>query len=472
MTMWSLVGTLLLWVSAQALDGREVATFTRSLMSYATRPVLASPNITNQQNDPVAKQAIAAMLNELKQVGLTNPNQGVWIQSHDGAIASGNLASRPLPSASLTKIVTTLSALQTFGSNHRFVTNIRTTGKLKGGTLNGNLIVEGNGDPLFVWEEAIALGNKLNKLGIKRVTGNLIVTGKFAMNFESDLQTSANFLRLAFDSSQWDGEVSEQYAQMPTGTAQPQLVISGNVQILPNPARINMANSKLLIRHQSLPLWQILKRMNTFSNNEMAESLASQMGGGKQVAAIAANASGISPTEIQLINGSGLGQANQISPRATVAILMAVHNRAQMEGLTLADLFPTSGCNCGTIDGRKIPKGAIVKTGTLSDVSALAGIVQTQKYGAIWFAIVNRGDGDIESFHQSQEHVLQTLAAKWGSPKSASAIFAETPWKDGDRDQVVNVKPNLLSLNMWKFSHVSLDFKSVQSARNISQGDR
>jgi len=436
--MWSLVGTLLLWGSAQSLDGREVSTVTRSLMSYATQPVLASEDIANHQNDPALKQAIAAMLNELRQVGYTNPNQGVWIQSHDGAIASGNLASRPLPSASLTKIVTTLAALQTFGSNHRFITNISTTGKINGDTLNGNLIVEGSGDPLFVWEEAIAVGNKLNKLGIKRVKGNLIVTGKFAMNFESDLQKSADFLRLAFDSSQWEGEIAEQYAQMPTGTAQPQLTISGNVQIVPNPATTNIANSKLLISHQSLPLWQILKRMNIFSNNEMAETLALQMGGGKQVAAIAANASGIPLAEIQLINGSGLGQANQISPRATVAILMAVHNRAQIEGLSLADLFPSGGCNCGTIDGRKMPKGAIVKTGTLSDVSALAGIVQTQKYGAVWFAIVNRGDGNIDDFHRSQDRVLQTLAAKWGAPKSASAIFTETPWKDRDRDQIVN----------------------------------
>ena len=95
--MWNLVGALLLSVSTQALDGREVATVPRSLLSYTTRPVLVSEAIANTQSDPVAKQAIATMLNELKQSGLTNPNQGVWIQSHDGAIASGNLASYSPP---------------------------------------------------------------------------------------------------------------------------------------------------------------------------------------------------------------------------------------------------------------------------------------------------------------------------------------------------------------------------------------
>ena len=83
-----------------------------------------------------------------------------------------------------------------------------------------------------------------------------------------------------------------------------------------------------------------------------------------------------------------------------------------------------------------MPKEAIVKTGTLSDVSALAGIVQTQK-GAIWFAIVNRGDDNIDTFHQSQDRVLQTLVAKWGTPKSPTALSKETPWKEGDRDRIV-----------------------------------
>jgi len=440
MTMWSLVGALLLSVSTQALDGREVATVPRSLMSYATRPVLVSEAIANTQSDPVAKQAISTMLNELKQAGLTNPAQGVWIQSHDGAIASGNLASRPLPAASLTKIVTTLAALQTWGSNYRFITNILSTGNLVGDTLKGDLIIEGGGDPFFVWEEAIALGNKLNQLGLKRIQGNLIITGKFAMNFETNSLESANLLRLAFDSSRWEGEVAEQYAMMPAGTLKPQLVVLGSVRTVPNLSAANVpnsTNSKLLIAHASLPLWQILKRMNTFSNNEMSEMLASQLGSGRQVAAIAAKTADVPLSEINLINGSGLGQANQISPRAVVAILMAVHNRAQAEGLTLADLFPISDCNCGTIEGRKMPKGAIVKTGTLSDVSALAGVFQTQQHGAIWFAIVNRGDGDIDAFHRSQDNLLQTLVAKWGGLKSPNPSFAETPWRDSDRNKVI-----------------------------------
>jgi len=432
MTTWSLVATLMLSVSTQVLDGREAVAIPRAMMSYANRPVLA-PDVIRP--DPVAKQAIAAMLSELSQAGITNPNQGVWIQSYDGIFAAGRLSNRPLPAASLTKSATTLAALKTWGSNHRFVTNVSVTGKITGGVLKGDLIVEGSGDPFFVWEEAIAIGNKINQLGIKRIQGNLIVTGKFSMNFESDLTKSAEYLRLALDSNQWEGEVTEQYATMPKGTPKPQLIVSGNTRTLPNAD--NVSTSKLLIRHYSLPLWQILKRMNTFSNNEMAETLASLLGGGKQVAAIAASTADVPISEIKLINGSGLGQANQISPRAVVAIMMAIHNQSQLEGLTLADFFPISNCNCGTIEGRKMPKWAIVKTGTLSDVSALAGIFQTKEHGPIWFSIINRGDGDIDTFHQSQDRILQALVDKWGLPKSPNTLFVETLWRDSDRNEII-----------------------------------
>jgi len=58
------------------------------------------------------------------------------------------------------------------------------------------------------------------------------------------------------------------------GTPRPRVVISGSVQVatLPVPKQI------LLLRHQSLPLAQIIKEMNIYSNNEMAEMLAQSLG--------------------------------------------------------------------------------------------------------------------------------------------------------------------------------------------------
>jgi serine-type D-Ala-D-Ala carboxypeptidase/endopeptidase (penicillin-binding protein 4) len=432
--MWNLVGIVLLSISVQILDGRAIATEPRSLTGTIEVPVLASK--VSLPNDPIAEQAVQNLLSTLKQSGYTESQQGVWLQTHDGQLLSSRQGMQPLPVASLTKIATTLAALETWGSNYRFVTTISTTGPVVGDTLQGDLVIQGSGDPFFVWEEAIALGNALNKMGIKRVKGNLIVLGKFSMNFEESSQTSAALLRQALEASTWSDEAAAQHRTMPVGTKTPQVAIAGGVQVLTN---FNLKNiTQTLIRHSSMPLWQILKRMNTFSNNEMAETIASNLGGSRAVMQTVIKVSEISPQEISLINGSGLGQQNQISPHAMAAILIALHKRAQVEGLTLADLLPVSNCRCGTIDSRNLPEGSIVKTGTLSDVSTLAGVIQTRDRGPVWFAIINRGNGDIDFFHRLQDQVLRTLTTKWGQPKPVlSNIFLPTAWQDSDRNEIL-----------------------------------
>jgi D-alanyl-D-alanine carboxypeptidase/D-alanyl-D-alanine-endopeptidase (penicillin-binding protein 4) len=77
--------------------------------------------------------------------------------------------------------------------------------------------------------------------------------------------------------------------------------------------------------------------------------------------------------------------------------------------LTLADLFPTSGLdNRGTMQHRNMPNATVMKTGTLSDVSALAGVLPTRDRGLVWFTIINRGN-QVSSFRAEQDKLLQQL---------------------------------------------------------------
>ncbi|MGD1851397.1 MAG: D-alanyl-D-alanine carboxypeptidase, partial [Cyanophyceae cyanobacterium] len=86
--------------------------------------------------------------------------------------------------------------------------------------LVGNLIVEGGGDPFFVWEEAIAVGQALNRLGIRQVTQDLVLTGQFNMNFLPDPQDPERFpknyagelLKIALDAGQWTPPVEKIFA--------------------------------------------------------------------------------------------------------------------------------------------------------------------------------------------------------------------------------------------------------------------
>ncbi|AFZ60501.1 D-alanyl-D-alanine carboxypeptidase [Anabaena cylindrica FACHB-243] len=331
-------------------------------------------------------------------------HQGIWLQSGPMLMAN-HQGTIPLPAASLTKVATSLAAFKTWGPDHQFETLVSTTGSIVNGVVQGDLVITGSGDPMFVGEEAIALANALNKIGIKQVKGNLVITGNFAMNFQRNPLLAGQLLKQALDHKTWNRSVIYQYSIMPKGTPKPQIVIAGTVKVAPQPN----PKQTLLVRHLSLPLKELIKEMNIYSNNDMAEMLAESVGGANIVKATAANLARVPQSEIQLINGSGLGRENRISPRAVCAMFMALQNAASAYNLTLGDLFPMSGLDHrGTMNSRHMPAATVMKTGTLSDVSALAGVVPTRDRGLVWFAIINRGN-NVSSFRAEQDKLLQHL---------------------------------------------------------------
>ncbi|MBD2195597.1 MULTISPECIES: D-alanyl-D-alanine carboxypeptidase [Calothrix] len=332
------------------------------------------------------------------------PSQGIWMQSGPMLMAN-HQGTTPLPAASLTKIATSLVAFKTWGPNHQFETLVSATGPIVNGVLQGDLVITGGGDPMMVWEEAIALGNTLNRMGIKQVKGNLVITGSFSMNFQRHPLLAGQIFKQALNSSTWTRPAIYIHSIMPKGTAKPQVAIAGTVKVEAQPN----AQRAVLIRHLSLPMKQIIKEMNVYSNNDIAEMLAESVGGHTVVQATAAKLARVPEGEIQLINGSGLGTENRISPRAACAMLMALQQQAVVNNLTIADLFPMSGFDHrGTMHARHMPAGTVMKTGTLRDVSALAGVIPTRDRGLVWFAIINRGN-NVSGFRTGQDQLLQRL---------------------------------------------------------------
>jgi serine-type D-Ala-D-Ala carboxypeptidase/endopeptidase (penicillin-binding protein 4) len=380
-------------------------------------------------NPPVAadlplQKSIDQYLATLRGMGLNQQFQGIWLQTDTVQLVNqqGNI---PLPAASLTKSATTLAALVTWGLDKRFDTNVFITGPIQNGVLQGDLIIQGGSDPLFVWEDAQALAQTLHQVGIKEVQGNLQIVGDFAMNYQRDPQKAGNLLqqglsgvtaKLSTDQLKDVNVIQAQAAKL--GGTFP-VKISGQVLIaavLPT-----TPVSRPLIRHRSLPLLDILREMNIYSNNEIAQMLADGVGGHSRVMQLAASNAGFPASQIQLVNGSGLGMQNQIAPHAATQIFRAIHRLAQRQGLTAADLFPSAGLDRkGSMLDRKMPIGTTVKTGTLNEVSALTGALPTRDRGLVWFTIINRGT-QILPLRQQQDLLLQTLTAQWGSS-------ATNPW--------------------------------------------
>ncbi len=381
--------------------------------------------------EPQIQQATDGYLQTLKGMGLDPGKQGIWIQT-DSINLLSHQAGQPLPAASLTKSATTLAAIKTWGINKRFDTLIGMTGSLDKttGTLNGDLVVQGNGDPLFVWEDAQALAYSLNQIGIQRVTGNLLMTGNFAMNYQRDPQQAGDLLKRGLSGATLAQSltaaqlkdvnvIKAQISKLQT-LGKFQVAIGGPVVL----TAISPTTVQPLIHHRSLPLQAILREMNIYSNNEIAQMLADGVGGHGQVMEIAATQAGVPLTEIQLVNGSGLGVQNQIAPHGASQILRAIQRQAQSQGLTLADFFPSFGLDTkGSMLDRHMPQGTTVKTGTLKEVSALSGVLPTRQRGLVWFTIINRGS-QIAQLRQQQDKLLQTWQTTWGTPTGSPVAIA------------------------------------------------
>ena len=369
-----------------------------------------SPWMVGLNSDPAIDQILAQYLAGLEQQGWLVPDQGVWIQAGDSAIAQ-HQGQVPMAAASLTKLATTLAALKNWPLDHHFDTLVGMQGRLENGVLQGDLVVQGSGDPLFVWEEGIVLANHLQTLGIQRVTGDLVIVDGFTMNFAENPNQSAADLQRVMHTDTWNGAIRAAYGNLEANTAQPSLAIEGTVRRIPTNAL--PADTTWLVRHQSLPLVAILKAMNIYSNNAMSEQVAALVGGARVVTETATVMADLPPGELSLVNGSGLGLDNKMSARAAVAMTVALQREMERQGYSVADVLPVAGEDVGTLIDRRLPATAAVKTGTLAEVSALAGMVPTADRGPVWFAIINRGWA-IPDLRVQQDQLLQAIQAHWG----------------------------------------------------------
>ncbi|QDL93423.1 D-alanyl-D-alanine carboxypeptidase/D-alanyl-D-alanine-endopeptidase [Paroceanicella profunda] len=75
--------------------------------------------------------------------------------------------------ASVSKVPTTLYALETLGTDHRFVTRLCATGLLSGRGLDGDLVLSGSGDPTLDTDGLAALADQAVRAGVTDITGRL-----------------------------------------------------------------------------------------------------------------------------------------------------------------------------------------------------------------------------------------------------------------------------------------------------------
>lgn len=333
---------------------------------------------------------------------------------------------RVLP-ASTTKLLTGVAALAVLEPGTRFRTRVVE------GASDGQLVLVGGGDPLLAAEPAAA-GTRPERADVVTLAGQ--VAEALAAEEPAAEEPAAPKVRVRYDTSlftgpsenpRWrpdyvrDGIVSPIVplwvdsgrddsgwgrVEDPARVAADRFVAAlraAGVRVVgrPRPA-VAPAGAAELAAVESAPLDQLVARMIDVSDNETAEVLAHHVGlAASGVGSFEAGAAGTRQalTDLgldvagdEVYDGSGLSRDNRISPRTLVEVVRLAASpelprlRGVVEGLPVAGFSGSLAVRFG--EGAPEGPGRVrAKTGTLTGVHALAGLVVDVAGNAMVFVL-------------------------------------------------------------------------------------
>ena len=459
------------WRCAKQISGaaRRLGTLTALLL-----PVLAAAQAL-PATSPLPPEVEALLLRAKV------PREALAAVVLDAAPPRG-VASRPLLSyqaqlpmnpASVMKLVTTYAGLDLLGPAYTWPTPVYLDGILRGGVLQGNLVIQGRGDPKLVMERLWLLMRRVQGLGIESITGDILLDrsafalaahqpGEFdgeplrpynaapdalLINFKSVVMTFSpqpgnGIARVAYEPSLADvntpvsvplqaapgadcpdyraalkadfsdpfrirfagaypaacGEKTWAVAYVDPASYAERAVagmwreLGGKLGGRVREGRVP-AGGKPAFEMESPSLFEVVRDINKYSNNVMAQQLFLTL----SLPAIgAAPASAAAPASVQasqevvrrwwqsrisaqdvpvLDNGSGLSRQERVTPQGLARMLQVAYASGGMPELMAS--LPISGVD-GTLKrstSRVAQGSAHLKTGTLRDATALAGYV-------------------------------------------------------------------------------------------------
>lgn len=153
--------------------------------------------------------------NKLAAAGLNESQVSVLIKP----LAQGNYevmhrTSEPRLPASTQKLVTTYVGLDTMGADYRWATQVYQQGVRVNNTLLGDLIIKGNGDPSFTYNDLRVLLQRIYASGIHHVQGDIIIDNHV-------------FSNVSYDIAAFDGQPQKWYNAAPNAL----LINFGTVEI-------------------------------------------------------------------------------------------------------------------------------------------------------------------------------------------------------------------------------------------------
>ncbi|BDU74602.1 D-alanyl-D-alanine carboxypeptidase/D-alanyl-D-alanine-endopeptidase [Mesoterricola silvestris] len=331
---------------------------------------------------------------------------GLW-DLQTGKLLDGYDTDRALVPASTTKVLSTYALLKTWKPDYEIETEV--WGDLRGGTVAGDLVLKGAGDPYLTSERIWLMAEELKARGVTAVRGRVRLDQsafdgqRYGDGWENtSSNTTPPVLPLSVNFNRDRGRLVTDPERLATETLT-RIFIQDGIAVEGAPA--GEGQPRKLLAFHSPPLRDLVADINKFSNNFMIEMLVKRFGGGtwaqgvKQIQGFYSTMLGLGPDKVAITDGSGLSKENRLSARTLAIALRAAWNDFEVGPEMIASLKIIGGEPFRLhIKDPALARRVRVKTGHLGGVWSACGFLQTRDGKEHVFAILLNGDcaeGDV-----------------------------------------------------------------------------
>ena len=334
--------------------------------------------------------------------------------------------------ASVTKLLTSLWAIEELGIDYRHDTRLYVRGK--------QMHIAGSFDPFLSNEKMLFLVSQLNMLGFthfEKITfdKNLLINPAAQTHTDEypliTRESNARNLRTYFNTSGWSAVFKDEYKRLAklakAGRFLPEVTMKvDSVEYVDTIPFKKDGEDVRMLTLTSPELYKYLKETNVKSNNYSSHTIFRQLGGEAKFATWLQNRYGLTAEQIKIFNGSGLPSSingvrkdNYASCSIVMNMIEELKLSAERQGRELEDVVAVPGSDQGTFRNRlnsaDLKNSFVAKTGTLMHTSTLAGAMSTVK-GFSFFGVFNMTT-QIEPAKAVQNYMVGTLMAEMGGPK-------------------------------------------------------
>ena len=323
-----------------------------------------------------------------------------------------------LTPASNLKIYTSACALDTFGPEHQFSTQISARVAKKAGTIHGDLRIVGCGNAMLSTDELKNMaGQMVDEWKVHTLQGKVVADNSRYSNTQlgpgwmwddqpyyfnmriTPLMIDFNVVTVSGSNNE-NSDPKRQAVDDPAGWAATlfsKMLTARGVNIVSGRADQTVGSMRTLTQKGAI-LADTLRHFNHKSENAVGEVLLHEIAidrgakkptwsdGAKVIIKWLHESAGLEKGSFRLVDGSGLSRYNLISADSSVKLLAYMHRHRHYQ--TFFDSLPSYEVNVGRGKSRKLVRA---KSGGMSGVSTISGYVRTVSGRQLAFSLLGNG---------------------------------------------------------------------------------